>query len=223
MSNTPSSDLVDLIEKSMQLLGWNRVTSALANHACSPITQEQCQQLKPENDFDSAQNLLEETTEMVALLDSVESFPMDRFEDLGPVFQDVEEQKMIEPEQCLSLIKLLRLCRSLCRENGKKTISPRLLNWLERLDPLKEFLDDLIRCIDDEGRIRDNATPELRQALRNAETAKNKLEERLKRLLSSDSIREALQDSYITEREERMVVPVRSEFKSRVDGIVHDS
>lgn len=223
MSNTPSSDLVDLIEKSMQLLGWNRVTSALANHACSPITQEQCQQLKPENDFDSAQNLLEETTEMVALLDSVESFPMDRFEDLGPVFQDVEEQKMIEPKQCLSLIKLLRLCRNLCRENGKKTIYPRLLNWLEKLDPLKEFLDDLVRCIDDEGSIRDNATPELRQALRNAETAKNKLEERLKRLLSSDSIREALQDSYITERDERMVVPVRSEFKSRVDGIVHDS
>ena len=113
MSNTPSSDLVDLIEKSMQLLGWNRVTSALANHACSSITQEQCQQLKPENDFDSSQNLLEETTEMVALLDSVESFPMDRFEDLGPVFQDVEEQKMIEPKQCLSLIKLLRLCRNL--------------------------------------------------------------------------------------------------------------
>jgi DNA mismatch repair protein MutS2 len=221
MSNTP--DLVDLIEKSMQLLGWDRVVSALANHACSPITQEQCQKLKPENDFDSAQNLLEETTEMVALLDSVESFPMDRFEDLGPVFRDVEEQKMIEPEQCLSLIKLLRLCRNLCRENEKKTNYPRLLNWLERLDPLKEFLDDLVRCIDDEGSIRGNATPELRQALRNAETAKNKLEERLKRLLSSDSIREALQDSYITEREERMVVPVRAEFKSRVDGIVHDS
>ncbi len=52
---------------------------------------------------------------------------------------------------------------------------------------------------------------------------KNKLEERLKRLLSSDSLREALQDTYITEREERMVVPVKAELKSHVDGIVHDS
>ncbi|MBC8286326.1 MAG: endonuclease MutS2 [Nitrospinae bacterium] len=221
MSNT--SDSADLIEKSKQLLGWSRVVSALANHACSPITQDQCQQLKPENDFDSAQTLLEETTEMVALLDSVDSFPMDHFEDLGPVFRDVEEQKMIEPGQCLSLIKLLRLCRTLCRENDKITIYPRLLAWLQKLDPLKEFLDDLVRCIDDEGNIRENATPELRQALRNAETAKSKLEERLQRLLSSDSVREALQDSYITERDGRMVVPVRAEFKSRVNGIVHDS
>ncbi len=221
MSDTPSSDSVHLIEKSMQLLGWGRVASALANHACSPITQDHCQDLKPEEDFDSAQTLLEETAEMVVLLDSLDSFPMDRFEDLRPVFQAVEEQKMIEPEQCLSVIKLLRLCRNLCRD--KKPIYPRLLSWLERLNPLKEFFNDLVRCIDDEGNIRENATPELRQALRNADTTKSKLEERLQRLLNSDSIREALQDSYITEREERMVIPVRAEFKSRVDGIVHDS
>ncbi len=205
----------------MQLLGWDRVVSALANHACSPITQDHCHELKPEEDFDSAQTLLEETAEMVALLDSFDSFPMDRFEDLRPVFQNVEEQKMIEPEQCLSVIKLLCLCRNLCQD--KKPIYPRLLVWLERLDPLKEFFNDLVRYIDDEGNIRENATPELHKALRNANTTKSKLEERLQRLLSSDSIREALQDSYITEREGRMVIPVRAGFKSRMDGIVHDS
>ena len=207
----------------MDLLGWRRVVTALANHACSPITQDQCRQLKPEIDFDCAQTLLEETAEMVALLGSLDSFPMDRFEDISPIFRDAEEQKMIEPGQCLSLIKLLRLCRNLCRERDKKIAYPHLHAWLERLDPLKEFLDELARCVDDEGNIRENATPELRQAIRNTETAKNKLEERLQRLFKTERIREALQDSYITEREERMVIPVRVEFKSRVDGIVHDS
>ena len=207
----------------MDLLGWRRVVTALANHVCSPITQDQCRQLKPEIDFDCAQTLLEETAEMVALLGSLDSFPMDRFEDISPIFRDAEEQKMIEPGQCLSLIKLLRLCRNLCRERDKKSAYPHLHAWLERLDPLKEFLDELARCVDDEGNIRENATPELRQAIRNTETAKNKLEERLQRLFKTERIREALQDSYITEREERMVIPVRVEFKSRVDGIVHDS
>ena len=207
----------------MDLLGWRRVVTALANHACSPITQDQCRQLKPEIDLDCAQILLEETAEMVALLGSLDSFPMDRFEDISPIFRDAEEQKMIEPGQCLSLIKLLRLCRNLCRKRDKKIAYPHLHAWLESLDPLKEFLDELARCVDDEGNIRENATPELRQAIRNTETAKNKLEERLQRLFKTERIREALQDSYITEREERMVIPVRVEFKSRVDGIVHDS
>ena len=212
-----------LIEKSMGLLGWDRVVSALANHACSPITQEQCRKLKPESDFNSAQTLLAETTEMVALLGSLDSFPIDQFEDLSPVFKDAEEQKMIDSGQCLSLIKLLPLCGNPCQERDKKTPYPHLLVWLENLDPLKELLDDLVRCVDDEGNIRENATPELKQAIRNTEIAKSKLEERLQRLFKSESIREALQDSYITEREERMVIPVRAEFKSRVDGIVHDS
>ena len=212
-----------LIEKSMHLLGWDRVVTALANHACSPITQDQCRQLKPEDDFNSAQTLLEETAEMVALLASLDSFPMDRFEDIGPVFRKAKEQEIIDPGQCLSLIKLLRLCRNLCRERDKKSVYPHLHAWLEKLDPIKEFLEELVRCIDDEGNIRENATPELRQAIRNAETAKSKLEERLQRLFKTESIREALQDSYATEREERMVIPVRAEFKSRVDGIVHDS
>ncbi len=214
---------VSLIEKSMDLLGWGRVVLALENHACSPITQDQCRELKPESDFDRAQTLLEETKEMVALLESLDSFPMDRFEDIGPILQDAEEQKIIEARQCLDLIKLLRLCRNLFREREKKTPYPHLLVWLERLNPLKEFLNDLVRCVDDEGNIRDNATPELRQAIRSSEAAKSKLEERLQRLFKSDKIREALQDSYITERNERMVIPVRAEFKSRVDGIVHDS
>jgi DNA mismatch repair protein MutS2 len=212
-----------LIEKSMDLLGWRRVVSALANHACSPITQEQCRQLKPEDDFEPAQSLLEETSEMVALLESLQSFPMDRFEDMRPVFRNAEEHEIIEPGQGLSLIKLLRLCRNLSREKEKKTEYPRLRVWLGKIDPLKEFLDTLSHCIDDEGNIRENATPELRQALNNADTAKSKLEERFQRLFRTERIREALQDSYITEREGRMVIPVRAEFKSRVDGIVHDS
>ncbi len=212
-----------LIEKSMDLLGWRRVVSALANHACSPITQEQCLQLKPEDSFEPAQSLLEETTEMVALLESLQSFPMDRFEDMRPVFRNAEEHEIIEPGQGLSLIKLLRLCRNLCRERDKKIEYPRLRVWLGKIDPLKEFLDTLSHCIDDEGNIRENATPELKQALNNADTAKHKLEERIQRLFRTERIREALQDSYITEREGRMVIPVRAEFKSRVDGIVHDS
>ena len=93
---------------------------------------------------------------------------------------------------------------------------------LSQLDSLKEFHNDLIRCIDDEGNIKENATPELKQAIREIETARTKLEEKIRKLFSSTTIKEALQDSYITERQERLVIPIRSEFKSKVDGIVHD-
>ena len=62
----------------------------------------------------------------------------------------------------------------------------------------------------------------MEQAIRETEAARNNLEEKIRKLFSSTTIKEALQDSYITEREERMVIPVRAEFKSKVEGIVHD-
>lgn len=216
MSKTP------LLNKSMKLLGWERITAALANQACSPFTHDSCLHLEPETEFETAKKRLDETAEMMALLDSLESFPMDRFENIHPVFKDVDEQRTIAPGQCLIIIKLLRLCKALSKDLEKKEAFPNIQGWLSQLDPLKEFLDDLIRCIDDEGNIKENATPELKQAFREIEIARNKLEEKIRKLFSSTHIKEALQDSYITERQERMVIPIRAEFKSKVDGIVHD-
>ena len=128
----------------------------------------------------------------------------------------------MDTSQCLVIMKLLRLCRILCKDVEKKSAFPLIQDKLAQLDPLKELHNDLIRCIDDEGNIKENATPELKQAIREIETARTKLEEKIRKLFSSTTIKEALQDSYITERQERLVIPVRSEFKSKVDGIVHD-
>lgn len=223
MSKAPSSESPNsLLEKSMKLLGWERITTALANHTCSPYTHNHCLHLKPETDIGEAEKRLDETAEMMALLDSLESFPMDRFEDISPIFKDVDEQHMIDTKQGLIIMKLLRLCGNLCKDLNKKEPFPNIQYWLSKLDPLKEFLSDLIRCIDDEGNIKENATPELKQALRDTENARSKLEEKIRKLFSSTTIKEALQDSYITERQERMVIPIRAEYKSKVDGIVHD-
>ena len=163
MSDGQSSkiDTHSLLAKSMSLLGWNRVTNSLANHTCSPYTHSFCLQLKPETEFQTAQTKLEDTEEMAALLDSLESFPMDHFEDIRPIFKDVEEQQTMDTSQCLVIMKLLRLCRNLRKDVEKKIAFPLIQHKLSQLDPLKEFHNDLIRCIDDEGNIKDNATPEL--------------------------------------------------------------
>ena len=60
---------------------------------------------------------------MVALIDSLESFSMDHFEDIHPIFKDVEEQQTIDTSQCLIIIKLLRLCKNLCKDVEKKNFA----------------------------------------------------------------------------------------------------
>jgi len=212
-----------LLNKSLTQLGWGLIQKALADRAVSPVTANRCHSLLPESDFDSAQNSLEETSEMVALLESGDPFPLIFFADIHPLLQEASEKRVLAADSCLIFLKLLRLCRALRKTLEKKGDSPRLQSLSLHLDPLPPLLKEIGKCISDEGEINENATPELKQAIREVASAKQKLEGRIAKLFSSSTIKEALQDSYITEREERMVIPIRAEYRSRVSGIVHDS
>ena len=67
MSETPSSenDTYPLLLKSMKLLGWERITTALANHTSSPYTHNFCLHLKPETDFKTAEKSLKPILEKI--------------------------------------------------------------------------------------------------------------------------------------------------------------
>ncbi len=219
----PDANKALLLNKSRTQLGWGLIQKALADRSVSPVTADLCQHILPEQDFESAQNSLEETAEMFALLESGESFPLNYFADIRPVLKEAIEKRFLAADQCLKFLKLLQLCRVLKKTLEKKDDAPRLQSLSFDLDPLPPLLKEIGKCISEEGEINENATPELKQAIREVATAKQKLEGRIAKLFSSATFKEALQDSYITEREERMVIPVRAEYRSRVDGIVHDS
>ncbi len=225
----PSEDLLSdsgrtqLINKSLNQLGWELIQKALAERTVSTVTAARCLNLQPEPDIDSAEHSLEETSEMVALLDSDDPFPLNSFADIHPLLQEATENRILAADQCYEFLKLLRLCRTLKKSLEKKDDLPLLRSLSLNLDPLPPLLKDIDKCISEEGEIKEDATPELKQAIRDVASAKQKLEDRIARIFSSATVKEALQDTYITEREERLVIPVRAEYRSRVEGIVHDS
>ncbi len=210
-----------VLDQSVALLGWDLIQNALAGYAHSSLTESTCRTLLPQSDFELSQQALETTAEMVSLLDSDAPFPIAPFDDIGPVIAKAAENRILEPKSCLQILKLLRLSRNLKRALEKTSEAPRLADLGGKLDPLPSLLKELENTIDEDGEIQENATPELKEAVREAAAAKHKLESKLDKL--RDSLRDSLQDSYITEREGRLVLPVNADFKSRIDGIVHDS
>ncbi|MEE8268414.1 MAG: endonuclease MutS2, partial [Nitrospinaceae bacterium] len=210
-------------QKSMADIGWPAIQNALAGLAESPLTRELCATLHPESDFESAQRLLEETSQMVSALAGVEPFPLRTFDDLYPILQQVAESFFAEPASCLLAVHHLRLVRDLKKYFKKQGDAPLLKQITEALDPIPQLLKEIERCLDADGEIKENASPELKQAVRNAATARQSLEISLKKIMAKTGSKEALQDSYFTEREGRLVLPVKAEAKSQLGGIVHDS
>ncbi|MEE8260479.1 MAG: endonuclease MutS2, partial [Nitrospinaceae bacterium] len=207
----------------MAHIGWPAVQHALAGLAESPGARELCATLHPEPGFESAQRLLEETCEMVSALAGVEPCPLRSFDDLSPILQQAVENLLVEPVSCLQAAHHLRLARDLKKYFKKQDNTPFLKQISEVLDPISPLLKEIERCLDADGEIKENASPELKQAIRNAATARQNLETSLKKIMAKTGSKEALQDSYFTEREGRLVLPVKAEAKSQLDGIVHDS
>jgi DNA mismatch repair protein MutS2 len=209
--------------KSLADMGWPTVQKALAELTASPITRERCASLYPESDFESAQRLLEETSEMVDALSGVDPVPLRTFDNLQPILQQVKESILVEPLSCLQAAHHLRLARDLKKYFKKQETAPLLREISNGLDPVPELLKNIDRCLETDGEIKENASPELKQALRDAATARQSLETSIKKIMAKSGSKDALQDSYFTEREGRLVLPVKTEAKSQLEGIVHDS
>ncbi|MGV7219991.1 MAG: endonuclease MutS2 [Nitrospinales bacterium] len=223
MTPSPGATSSSDANKAMALVGWDIIRKALSRLTASSATQILCENLSPETEFESAQRLLDETAEMVSLLESTETFPISGFEDLGFLIEDAEQRLLVQPQQCLALINFLRLINSVKRYLEKNSTITYLKKYSSEISSLSPLSKELERCIDKDGEIKENASPELKQAIRESQTSRQNLENTVKKLLANTSYRDVLQDTYFTEREGRVVLPVRTEGRSKIEGIVHDS
>lgn len=99
---------------------------------------------------------------------------------------------------------------------------PLLADIAARIQPASHVIDEISRCLDDRGEVRDNASPELARARREVRINHDRLYERLQRLVASARVGPYLQEAIITQRAGRYVIPLKADFKGRVRGIVHD-
>ena len=207
----PSSNSDPLPKKSQYMLGWKLVQEALANQAFSPATQVQCRNLRPTEDYSKAKQALQETEEMVAIAESGESLPLYEFEDLEPVLKEVSTHRILEPKQGLFILQSIRLGQAIRIFFQDHKTSAHLTNLSTRIDPLSTLCEKFNHCISDDGEIREDATPELKQAIRAVHLAQTDLEKELGKLMLNTPVKESLQDFYFTEREGQLVLHIKPE------------
>ena len=209
--------------RSLELLEFSRICEILSSHAQMPITREMALSLQPSYDPRTVASWQQETAEARLLLEQGPQPGLSIERDIRPLLERLAKGGLLIGEELLAVAGTLELIHQAKGVGMRLHAQTPLLRSLSRSIPdLRQLEQEVRRNISTSGEVADDATPYLWQLRHESRTAYRRAAGALERLIDSDLAREVLQEHLITVRAERLVVPVKAEFRSRMPGIVHD-
>ncbi len=210
----------ELFEKSMATLELPRVLELLSGCAVTDEGRERALELRPMDDMDDVRRAQDETTAAVKML-VVKGTP--GFAGIRPVAASLQRADMggsLNTRELLEIAAVLRAARTAADYGAGEEKTP--ISHLFRVLTANRFLEDTItNSIVGEDELADSASPELASIRRHMRATESKVRDILQKLISSNQSK-YLQESIITIRSDRYVVPVKSEHKNAIPGLVHD-
>lgn len=214
--------MTELYEKSLRKLELDNVLAQLADCANSEDGKDRCRALLPLDDAEEIRLLQQQTT---AACGMIVRKGAPGFHELKPVAASLERA---DRGGCLTPVELLRIAGVLrCIRNVKAYYSedgePTVLDvYFQELSPNRYLEEKITNSILSEEEIADAASSELADIRRHMRIQSAKVKDSLQKIISSPSFSKYLRDPIITLRGDRYVVPVKSEYKSEIPGLVHD-
>jgi len=212
----------ELYEKSLLKLELDQVLELLAQCAGSNGGKEACRRLRPNSDLEEVELMLQQTTAASDLCTKKGNPVFGDVTDVSASLERADRGGSLQPIELLRIAGILRCARNIkgyIAEDEKATVLDALFN---ALTPNKYLEDKIYGAILSEEEIADNASPALADIRRHMRIQAGKIRDSLQKVISSPAYSKFLRDPIITIRDGRYVVPVKSECKNDVPGLVHD-
>ncbi len=210
--------------KVLRVLEYNKIIERLTDKATSEQGRKLTAALEPMTDLEAIEKAQTETADALGYLFRKGSTSFGGNKDLGMCIRS------LEIGSTLSIAELLRIAaflenvnriKSYGRKEREDTPADSLDEYFESLEPLTPLSNEIRRCILSEEEIADDASPALKKIRRSMAIANDRIHSQLASMISG-SCRTYLQDAVVTMRNNRYCIPVKSEYKGQVQGMVHD-
>ena len=212
--------MTDLFEKSIATLELPRVLEQLAACASTQEGKERCLALRPMTDPDDVQRAQEETSAAVKMLILRGSPGFSGVKPVGASLHRADMGGSLNTRELLEVAAVLRCART-AKEYGDSEEKTPISHLFHALTPNRFLEDTITNSIVGEDELADSASSELASIRRHIRATEAKVRDILQRILASNQSK-YLQESIITIRSDRYVVPVKSEHKNAIPGLVHD-
>ena len=211
-------------QKTLNKLEYNKIIAVLEEQASSMRGKQLCRKLKPMTDLERINTCQEQTAAAFTRIIKKGRISLSDAFPVGESLKRLEIGGTIGSGELLRICKLLKTtarAKSYGRHDTQDDLADYLDIYFEQLEPLTPLTTEIERCIPGEDEISDDASSTLKSIRRSIGSLNDKVHSTLTNLVNG-SLRTYLQDPIITMRGDRYCIPVKAEYRSQVNGMIHD-
>ena len=210
--------------KVLKTLEYEKIIEHLVSFAGSVPGKELCQKLLPSSDIEEIRTMQQETSLALSMIFQKGSVSFSGITDIRGSLKRLEVGSILNPKEILQICRLLEVCNRVKAYSRKANTEeePNALDIMfDDLQPLTPVASEIRRCILSEDEISDDASSTLKSIRRSMGQINDKVHVQLASMVNG-SLRTYLQDAVVTMRNGRYCLPVKSEYRGQIPGMIHD-
>ena len=210
--------------KVLKTLEYEKIIEHLVSFAGSVPGKELCQKLLPSADIEEIRTMQQETSLALSMIFQKGSASFSGITDIRGSLKRLEVGSILNPKEILQICRLLEVCNRVKAYSRKANTEeePNALDIMfDDLQPLTPVASEIRRCILSEDEISDDASSTLKSIRRSMGQINDKVHAQLASMVNG-SDRTYLQDAVVTMRNGRYCLPVKSEYRGQIPGMIHD-
>lgn len=211
------------MDRNYKSLELDKILELLAKESSCIDSKEQIKDIRPSFDISEVNKMLIQTSDAHMLIGRFGSPSFIGLCNVNNSLRRAQAGGTLTMGELLKISGILRIFRAVSTWRKKsESIKTELDIFFENINANKYFEDKIFNSILSEDEMADKASKELENIRRKIRLTTLKVRENLDKIIHSSKYQKYLQDPIVTIRSDRFVLPVKSEFKSEIKGLVHD-
>jgi DNA mismatch repair protein MutS2 len=195
-------------KETLHALEFNKILNVISRFSHSDITQRSVVALCPQYERDSIEKRFGQIREIQLLSQEGSSLKLSHFQDISGLIEQVKpEGAVLEPGELALFIPVLRIMHDISVQIKHNNTVPLLQELTVNVTGFPEIQDIMERSLDSEGKILDTASSALAYFRRQISSLDRKIQKRLEEILRDKRVMPFLQDTFVTKRTGRWVIP----------------
>lgn len=212
-----------MIDKTIRVVEFDKVLARLAGHTAFSAGHRLALDLRPSADVGEVRRRQALTREARDVSDRRNVDLLGGARDVRDIVEAAVRGRMLLPDELLAVLATLGAARrskaALTRESA---LWPHLAAIASIIDAAPAVHDVIQEALDEEGQVRDDASPALRSLRHGNRVARDRIVRQIESI-ARGAARDFMQDAPVTQRNGRWVLPLKADFRARIPGVVHDT